>query len=100
MDSDRIKKKAEELAERLKSSDSQSLKNKADELAEQIKNKTREFSGGDRPQSDDSLEQAKNKIREVLGGAKKSSPVPSKRKSADQRDLDDLDDENVEEEAA
>ena len=99
MDSDSIKKKAEELAERLKSSDSQSLKNKADELAEQIKNKTREFSGGDRSQSDDSLEQAKNKIREVLGGAKKPSPDPSNRESVDQRDLDDLD-EDVEEEAA
>jgi len=100
MDSDSIKKKAEELAERLKSSDSQNLKKKADELAEQIKNKTREFSSGDRPQSDDSLEQAKNKIREVLGGAKKPSPDPSNRESADQRDLDDHDDENVEEEAA
>lgn len=98
MDSDRIKKKAEELAERLKSSDSQSLKSKADELAEKIKNKTREFSGN-RPQSDDSLEQAKNKIREVLGGAKKPSPDPSNRESVDQGDLDDLD-EDVEEEAA
>jgi hypothetical protein len=100
MDSDRIKKKAQELAERLKSSDSHSLKDKGEELTEQMKNKTREFSGSDRPQSDDSLERARNKIREVVSGAKKPTPGPSDRKSADQRDLDDMDDQDVEEEAA
>jgi hypothetical protein len=103
MDSDRIKKKAGELAEQLKRSDSQSLKSKGDELAEQLKKKAREFSGKS-PESDDSLEQAKNKIREVLGGTKKPSrdatSRPTGKKPVDQHSLDDLDDQDVEEEAA
>jgi hypothetical protein len=103
MDNDRIKKKAEELAERLKSSGSQ-LKNQGEELADRIKNRAREVGEDKGPRSDDSLEQAKNKIREKLGGAKKTSRDVSSRltdeRSEDQRGRDDLDDRDGEEEVA
>jgi hypothetical protein len=107
MDNDRIKKKAEELAERLKRSGSQSLKSQGQELADRIKNQAGEVSSKN-PPSGDSLDQAKNKVREELGGAKKtssnaSSPLTGERsRSKDERspDDDDLDDLDLEEEVA
>jgi len=73
-------------------------------LADRIKKQAREASGGKNPESDDALEQAKNKIREKLGGAKKPSSDASSHltdeRSEDDRSRGDLDDLDVEEEAA
>lgn len=103
MDSDRIKKKAEELADRLKKTDSE-IKGKAGQLADRLKNKAGETSGSKSSQSSAAREQGGSKARESSESSKNvgrdiPSGRPAREQPREERDVDDLD-IDIEEEAA